>query len=272
MMKKNQIISITCLTDSIYKCQIHVPDWAKYAKAGQFLMIRVLENGERFPLTIVEHDQSSVTVIFKVIGLSTKLLSRLKESDVLYEVLGPLGKASIVKDTKEVVVIGGGVGNAISYAIAKHLHQSNHDVYYIGGFKNCSDVFFVDEISAVSQEAIFYVEESNQQYNIGNVMDGLKQIASQRKITQVFCAGPLRMMQAISNYCKDHDIDVIVSLNPIMVDGIGMCGGCRVEVDHQTMFACVDGPEFDGQKVDFEQLIKRNNTYTAHDCVLEKQL
>ncbi len=270
-MEKNQIIQIRPLTDSIFSCDIHVPDWAKYAKAGQFLMIRVFENGERFPLTIVDCSKSSITVIFKVIGLSTNLLSRCKENDVLYEVLGPLGKPTILPESQEIVVIGGGVGNAISYAIAKHLFKSNKSVVYIGGYKNISDVFYVDEISFVSHVSTFYVEQQNKQYHVGNVIDGLEKIAESREITHVFCAGPLRMMQAVTKYCETHDIDVVVSLNPIMVDGIGMCGGCRVEVDHTTQFACVDGPEFDGRKVDFEQLIKRNNTYSPHACVLEKQ-
>lgn len=270
-MEKNQILQLKPLTDTIYSCDIHVPDWAKYAKAGQFLMIRVFENGERFPLTIVNCTENSITVIFKVIGLSTKLLSQRKENDVLYEVLGPLGKPTILPTSKEVVVIGGGVGNAISYAIAKFYYKSDKSVVYVGGYKNISDVFYVNEIALVSHESIFYVEQQNDQFHVGNVIDGLKKVAETREISHVFCAGPLRMMQAVTNYCEEHDIDVVVSLNPIMVDGIGMCGGCRVEVDHRTQFACVDGPEFDGRRVDFEQLIKRNNTYSPHACVLEKQ-
>lgn len=270
-MEKNTILSYQQLTSDIFTCDIYVPDWASHVQAGQFIMLRVIEKGERFPLTIVKHTNTSITIVFKVIGFSTKLLSTLKAGDVLYEVLGPLGQPSILSSKDNTLIIGGGVGNAIAYAIAKHVVDEGNTIDYIGGYKFIKDVFYIDELKALSDKVHVVVEEESLEYFTGNVMDALKSI-NVSDISQIFCAGPLKMMQVVSDYAIQHQIPVVVSLNPIMVDGIGMCGGCRVDINNEAMFACVDGPEFDGALVDFEQLIKRNNTYVSHPCVLEKQL
>ncbi len=270
-MEKNTILSYQQLTKDIFTCDIYVPDWASHVQAGQFLMLRVIEKGERFPLTIVKHTNTSVTIVFKVIGFSTMLLSTLRIGDVLYEVLGPLGQPSILKPKDNTLIIGGGVGNAIAYAIAEHTVCEGSSIDYIGGYKFIKDVFYIDELYKLTDRVHVMVEEESSDFNTGNVIDALKNYKVS-DISQIFCAGPLRMMQAVSEYAIHHQIPVVVSLNPIMVDGIGMCGGCRVDVNNEVMFACVDGPEFDGALVDFEQLIKRNNTYVSHPCVLEKQL
>lgn len=266
----NQITTKEFLSDSIVKMSLTINHWAKLVQAGQFLMIRIKEDGERFPLTIVDTCEDEVTIIFKVIGHSTKELANLSIGEVLYEVLGPLGKATDISSIDSMVVVGGGVGNAITYAMAKHLANKHVALDYIGGFKNKSDVFYIKEIQALCSHASFYVEEKTDEFDHGNVIDGLKRLLANKPIDNIFCAGPLGMMKAVVDFAKTHDIEIIVSLNPIMVDGIGMCGGCRVDVDHHTKFACVDGPEFNGRLVNFEALLTRNNTYQKHDCVIKK--
>lgn len=270
MVKMGQITQKEQLTDVIIKMSIHVNHWAPLVKAGQFLMIRVDENGERFPLTIVETHDNEVVVIFKIIGHSTQELAKVQVGEVVYEVLGPLGKATDISDITSTVVVGGGVGNAITYAMAKHLHSEQVSLEYIGGFMKTSDMFYLSNIRELCPDARFYVEAKTEEYYQGNVIDGLKALLTQQPIHSIFCAGPLGMMKAVVDFAKENNIQVIVSLNPIMVDGIGMCGGCRVEVDDKVKFACVDGPEFDGRLVNFEALLTRNQTYQKHPCVSVK--
>ncbi len=270
MATYNQIVSKEALNDSIFKLQIRVNQWAKHVEAGQFLMIRIEPKGERFPLTITETIDDCVVVIFKVIGYSTKQLSQCEINDTLYEVLGPLGQPYPLDHIATMVVIGGGVGNAITYAMAKHLHQQGISITYIGGFKSEQESFYLNEIQAISHQQLFMFDQPSALGLTGNVIDGLNHLAKSQTITHIFTAGPLPMMQAVVEFAKSHHAQVVVSLNPIMVDGIGMCGGCRVDIDSKVKFACVDGPEFDGLLVDFKQLIKRNKTYQKHACVLEK--
>lgn len=270
MKQFSQITYKEQLTESIIKMSIRVNHWAPLVQAGQFLMIRVKEDGERFPLTIVETQNDEVTIIFKMIGHSTKELAKCEVNDILYEVLGPLGKATHTQDIKSMVIVGGGVGNAITYAMAKHLKKQKVNLQYIGGYMKLSDMFYVPEIQNLCEDVRFYVETPTDHYYQGNVINGLKSLLSEKPIESIFCAGPLGMMKAVVDFAKEHDIHIIVSLNPIMVDGIGMCGGCRVEVDHQVKFACVDGPEFDGRTVNFDALLTRNQTYKKHPCVARK--
>jgi ferredoxin--NADP+ reductase len=270
MSSFNQITSKEYLSDTIVKMSIVVNHWAPLVKAGQFLMIRTKKDGERFPLTIVESHENGVVIIFKIIGHSTKELAKALIGDVLYEVLGPLGKATDTSKITSMVVVGGGVGNAITYAMARHLVQDGVNLQYIGGFKNESDVFYVSNIIELCPASTFYVEAKTENYHQGNVIDGLKTLLKNQPIENIFCAGPLGMMKAVVDFAKENDIHIIVSLNPIMVDGIGMCGGCRVEVDHRVKFACVDGPEFDGRLINFEALLTRNQTYQKHECVIKK--
>ena len=266
-MKLNQIIAIHALANSIFEAEIYVGEWAQNVQAGQFLMVRVHAQGERFPLTIVATTHTSVTLVFRVIGQSTRILSESVQGDVLYEVLGPLGKPTIVDLNKKTCIIGGGVGNAISFAILKHFNHHNQDVIYVGGFKKLNEVFYASAIETMVTSSYFYVEEGNDQYLVGNVLKDLKTIIESHNIAQVYCAGPLLMMAAVTEYCKDLNVDVIVSLNPIMVDGIGMCGGCRVELTDGVAFACLDGPEFFGHDVNFESLRQRNLMYDEDDYV-----
>ena len=268
----NQIISNQAIAQHIYQCEIYVGAWAQNIQAGQFIMIRVDEKGERFPLTIVNHNQDTITIIYKIIGESTEKMAQLEPNDTLYEVLGPLGQATIMDLDLKTLIIGGGVGNAISYAILKHFKQHKQDVVYCGGYKYLNEVFFIEEIKALASQSVFYVEAANDLYEVGNVLKDLDQIILKHDIQQIYCAGPLMMMKAVTDYCRPFNLDVIVSLNPIMVDGIGMCGGCRVDLVDQVAFACVDGPEFIGSQVDFETLIKRNHTYDHHPCARRKIL
>ncbi len=270
MTTYNQIVYKEALNDSVFKLMISVNQWAKQVKAGQFLMIRIEPDGERFPLTITETVDDCVVVIFKVIGYSTKKLSQHNENDTLYEVLGPLGQPYPLKDIKSMIIVGGGVGNAITYAIAKHLYSQGVIIHYIGGFKSEDDCFYLDQIKQVSHSQLFMFDQDSSYGHKGNVIDGLNQLIQTTPITHIFTAGPLLMMKAVVDFAKEHASQVVVSLNPIMVDGIGMCGGCRVDVDSQVKFACVDGPEFDGLLVDFDRLIQRNKTYEKHPCVIEK--
>ena len=270
MKKMCQITQKEVLSHVIVKMSLRVNHWAPLVKAGQFLMIRVREDGERFPLTIVETHDDEVVVIFKIIGHSTQELAKLNVGDVLYEILGPLGKATDISDIASMVVVGGGVGNAIAYAMAKHLHDQHVCLGYIGGFMKQSDMFYLSNIRELCREARFYVEEKTDEFYQGNVVDGLKAFILEHPIESIFCAGPLAMMKAVVDFAKENNIQIIVSLNPIMVDGIGMCGGCRVEIDQQVKFACVDGPEFDGRLVNFDALLTRNQTYKKHPCVIKK--
>ena len=270
MTINNQIVSKEALNDSVFKLMISVNQWAKQVKAGQFLMIRIEPGGERFPLTITETVDDCVVVIFKVIGYSTKRLSQCNEGDTLYEVLGPLGQPYPLDDIQSMVVVGGGVGNAITYAMAKHLFNQGVIVHYIGGFKCEDDRFYLEQIKQVSHSQLFMFDQGSSCGQKGNVIDGLHLLIQTTPITHIFTAGPLLMMKAVVDFAKKHKSEVVVSLNPIMVDGIGMCGGCRVDVDSQVKFACVDGPEFNGLLVDFDRLIQRNKTYEKHPCVIEK--
>lgn len=268
ILKKKQ------LNDSITLMEIDAPFIAKKALAGQFIIYRVDEHGERIPLTIADYDREkgSITIIFQTIGASTKELAMLNEGDSILDVVGPLGVATEYGDVKRVAVVGGGVGCAIAYPQAKALHKMGVEVDLIAGFRSKDIVILEDEMAAVSTHFHLSTDDGSAGYH-GFVTNKLKElIDGGAKFDEVIAIGPVPMMKFVCKTTEPYGIKTIVSLNPIMVDGTGMCGGCRVTVDGKIRYACVDGPDFDGHKVDFDELMRRNSTYKeqekAHLCRL----
>lgn len=261
ILKKRQ------LNNNVMLMVIDAPFVARKAKAGQFIILRVDEYGERIPLTIADYDREAgtVTIIFQIVGETTMLLSKLGEGDALQDFAGPLGVATNFEGAKKACVIGGGVGCAIAYPSAKALHEMGAEVDVIAGFRNKDIVILEDEFKAVSNN--LYVTTDDGSYGEkGFVTDKLKSlIEAGNKYDLVLAIGPVPMMKFVCKTTEPYGIKTIVSLNPIMIDGTGMCGGCRVTVDGKIKFACVDGPDFDGHKVDFDELMKRNGTYAEKE-------
>ena len=265
-----KIVKRQQLNDTVVRLDIEAPFIAKKAKAGQFIILRIDEQGERMPLTIADSDAETgiVTIIFQIVGQTTMLLSQMKEGDALLDFVGPLGKATEFGNVKKVCVIGGGVGNAIAYPSAKALFNMGVYVDVIAGFRNKDIVILEDEFKDVGNN--LYITTDDGSYGEkGFVTDKLQElITCGNKYDLVIAIGPIPMMKFVAEVTDPYNIKTLVSLNPIMIDGTGMCGGCRVTVGGKIKFACVDGPDFDGHKVDFNELIKRNSTYRdfeAHD-------
>lgn len=255
------------LTKSVSMFKIKAPFIVKHAKPGQFVMLRIDSNGERIPLTIAESNQKdeTITLIVQNAGSTTKKLLDLNTGDYILDVAGPLGKPSKVAGFKKVLVIGGGVGCAIAYPIARALRAENTIVHTIIGFRNKELVFLEDEFKSVSH-AFHLVTDDGLKGRKGFVTDVLKELLDTHETyDEVIAIGPLIMMKMVSEMTKPYRIKTIVSMNPIMVDGTGMCGGCRVTVDHQMKFACVDGPEFDGHLVDFDEAMLRSKMYATFE-------
>ena len=264
------------LSPIIIKDVIEAPLIAKKAQSGQFLIFRTDEHGERFPLTIADYDREAgtVTIIFQAIGKSTKKLAEIPEGGEILDVVGPLGTASHFDDSvKKAAVIGGGLGCAIAYPQAKHLFKKGVGVDMIAGFKTKDIIILEDEMKAVCDN--LYIATDDGSYGAkGFVTDVLKrEIEKGVKYDVVVAIGPLIMMKFVSRLTKEYGIKTIVSMNPIMIDGTGMCGGCRLTVNGETKFACVDGPDFDGHQVDFDETMRRLSMYDQiqreENCRLE---
>jgi ferredoxin--NADP+ reductase len=257
-----QIISAEFLAPSIKRFEILSPKIAQRRKPGQFVIVRIHETGERIPLTIAESnsEKGTITVIVQGVGRTTMELNMLEKGDNILDVVGPLGKPSEIENFGTAVSIGGGVGTAIAYPTAVALKEvGNHTISIIGG-RSKEFVILEDEMRKVCDEV--YVTTDDGSYGKkGFVTDQLKELIDQKKIDFVLAIGPIPMMKAVADVTRGKGIKTVVSLNPIMVDGTGMCGGCRAIVDGKTVFVCVDGPEFDAHKVDFETLERRNRTY-----------
>lgn len=258
------------LNENVVLMDIDAPFVAKKALAGQFIILRVDEYGERIPLTVADYDREkgTVTIIFQIVGATTQLLSTLKEGDYLKDFAGPLGKATELEGYKKVCVIGGGVGCAIAYPSAKALFNGGAEVDVIAGFRSKDIVILEDEFKKVSTN--FYLTTDDGSYGEkGLVTEKLQSlIDAGNKYDLVLAIGPIPMMKYVCKTTEPYNIKTLVSLNPIMIDGSGMCGGCRVNVGGEIKFACVDGPDFDGHLVNFDELMKRNSTYReaeAHD-------
>lgn len=262
-----KIVEKQRLNDFVVKMAVEAPFIAKKAQAGQFIIFRVDEQGERVPLTIADYDREAgtVTIIFQVVGRSTKLLAQKETGEFIQDFVGPLGKASHFENVKKAAVIGGGVGCAIAYPQAKALHAMGAEVHTVAGFRNKDIVILEEEFGAVSDRLVLTTDDGSYGEK-GFVTDALKKLIEDGNEYDIVVAiGPIPMMKAIAEVTRPYGIKTIVSLNPIMIDGTGMCGGCRVTVGGETKFACVDGPDFDGHAVDFDELMRRNAFYRREE-------
>ena len=251
------------LNDTTDFLSVYAPRIAAKALPGQFIIFRVDEQGERIPLTIAGYDREAgtVSVIFQKVGRSTMQLGALHEGDEILDFVGPLGTPSHLDGYSRVAVIGGGLGCAIAYPQAKYLHEQGTQVDIIAGFRTADLIILADEMRACA-DSLTILTDDGSNGNPGRVTDGLKaKIEAGVKYDLVIAIGPPIMMKFVAALTKEYGIKTVVSMNPIMIDGTGMCGGCRVTVDGQIKFACVDGPDFDGHAVDFDELIRRNRMY-----------
>ncbi|WP_196591549.1 sulfide/dihydroorotate dehydrogenase-like FAD/NAD-binding protein [Pectinatus frisingensis] len=275
-----KILKKVLLSPSVWLYDIEAPRIAKKAEPGQFLIVRTDEEGERIPLTIADFDRQKgyVSIVFQEIGAGTELLGKLNEGDYILDVVAPLGrKTHIEPGMGTVVCIGGGIGVAPIYPIARGMHQAGNKVISIMGAKNKDILILEKEMRAVSDEVLITTDDGSCGIK-GFVTTALQQIIDRsEKIDEVIAIGPVVMMRSVVEATRPYKIKTVVSLNPIMVDGTGMCGGCRVQVGDEIKFACVDGPEFDGHLVDFKGLMSRQRMYkdaekeeTNHVCKLSK--
>lgn len=267
-----KILEKRILNSEVTALTLDAPLIAKKVQPGQFVIVRADEKGERVPLTVADFDreEGTVTIIFQAIGFSTKKLAKFNVGDSIADCVGPLGLATEFGTPKKAIVIGGGVGCAIAYPQAKALYNMGVDTTVIAGFRNKDIVILEDEMKAVSNQ-LFVTTDDGSYGTKGFVTDVLKDLISKDTYDLVIAIGPIPMMKFVSKTTEEQNIKTIVSLNPIMIDGTGMCGGCRVTVGGEVKFACVDGPDFDGHKVDFDELMRRNSFYRgeeAHVCRL----
>ncbi len=268
------------LNTNVISLKISAPFIANKVKAGQFVVVRIDEKGERIPLTIADFskEEGSITLIIQIVGRTTTLLAALNEGDHILNVAGPLGCPTEFGTPKKAIVIGGGVGCAIAYPQAKALKEHGASVDIVAGFRNKDIVILEDEMRSMADN--LYITTDDGSYGEkGLVTDVLKKLAKETDYDLCVAIGPIPMMKFVSLATKELGIKTIVSLNPIMIDGTGMCGGCRVSVGGKIKFACVDGPDFDGHLVDFDELMHRNKAYAdfeahdrAHTCRLEGRI
>lgn len=261
--KMYKIIKKESLNPTVSKMIVKAPKVAKKAEAGQFIILRVDENGERIPLTIADYDRETgtVSIIYQVVGATTRKLDSLSEGEYICDFVGPLGRPTETAGLKKVAVVGGGVGCAIALPIAKKLSLEGCEVHSIVGFRNRDLVILEDDFRSVSTRLKIMTDDGTYGEK-GLVTDALKElIESGEEYDEVITIGPLVMMKFVCALTEKYGIKTIVSMNPIMIDGTGMCGGCRLTVDGKVRFACVDGPDFDGHKVDFDETIKRSAMY-----------
>ncbi len=275
-----RIVKKRVLNPTVSLMEIKAPAVARKAEPGQFIILRVDEEGERIPLTIADFDRErgTVTIIYQVVGATTEKLNHRSEGDFLQDFVGPLGRATETEGLKRVAVVGGGVGTAIAYPVAKKLHDVGCCVDLIVGFRSRDLVILEDEFRAASTNLIIGTDDGSYGKK-ALVTDLLKeQIEAGAQYDRVIAIGPVVMMKFVCQLTREYNIPTVVSMNPIMIDGTGMCGGCRLSVGGETKFACVDGPEFDGHKVDFDEAMARSAMYKdferhAHEqaCNLFKQ-
>ena len=262
-----KIVKKQPLNPTVTRMEIEAPLIAKKAKPGQFIILRVDENGERIPLTVAGYDREkgTVTIIFQIVGATTEKLNHLNEGECLHDFVGPLGVPTHVDGLKKVCVIGGGVGCAIALPIAEELHAMGAEVTSIIGFRNQDLVILEDEFKACSDHFTLMTDDGSYGEK-GNVTAPLKTLLENgERFDEVIAIGPLIMMKFVCLTTKEYDQKTVVSMNPIMVDGTGMCGGCRLTVGGKTKFACVDGPDFDGHEVDFDEAMSRSRSYTSFE-------
>ncbi len=263
-----QIVSKKSLNPTVTQMEILAPFVAKKALPGQFIILRVDEDGERIPLTIAGYDRAkgTVTIIFQIVGASTERLNYKNVGDFIPDFVGPLGKPTHTEGLKKVCVVGGGVGCAIALPVARALHEQGAEVTSIIGFRNKDLVILEEEFKACSNH--FYMMTDDGSYGSqGNVTVPLKELLiGGEQFDEVITIGPLIMMKFVCLTTKDYGVKTIASMNPVMIDGTGMCGGCRLTVGGKMMFACVDGPEFDGHEIDFDEAMSRSRAYADFEA------
>lgn len=252
------------LKPNVSMISIKAPLVAMNAAPGQFIILRVSEDGERIPLTIFNVEKDIVSVLFQVVGATTKILNTLTVGDSLQDFVGPLGKATDLENIDKVIVIGGGIGCAIAYPIAKKLFNQGANVTTIIGFRSKDLVILEEEFKNISNKNIITTDDGSYGSK-GFVTIHLQKLLEKKSYDKVIAIGPLPMMKYVSNVTNKYNVKTIVSLNSIMIDGTGMCGGCRVIVGGKTRFACIDGPDFDGHLVDFDEAIKRSKIYKNYE-------
>ncbi len=255
------------LNPTVTLMKIEAPRIAKKAEPGQFIILRVDEIGERIPLTIADYDREAgtVTIIFQIVGTTTMKLNEKNEGEYISDFVGPLGRPTHTEGLKKVCVIGGGVGCAIAYPVTKKLHDLGVEVHSVVGFRNKDLVILEDEFRAASDKYVLMSDDGSAGTK-GLVTNALRElIESGEEYDEVIAIGPLVMMKFVCQLTKEFGIKTVVSMNPIMIDGTGMCGGCRLTVGGKTKFACVDGPEFDGHEVDFDEALSRGGMYRAEE-------
>ena len=267
------------LNPTVTRMVIEAPYVARKAEPGQFIIFRTHEDSERVPLTIADTDREAgtVTIIYQIVGGSTMELDAMQEGEAICDFVGPLGVATHTEGLRKVAVVGGGVGCAIAYPVTKKLHEQGATVHAVVGFRNKDLVILEDEFRAASDRLVMMTDDGSYGEK-GLVTAALEKLIQEgNAYDEVIAIGPLVMMKFVCAVTKKYGIKTVVSMNPIMIDGTGMCGGCRVTVGGETKFACVDGPEFDGHKVDFAELMSRNGTYrdreaevaSTHTCRME---
>lgn len=258
-----EILEKRSLNPTVTLMRIHAPAVAKKAEPGQFIILRTDAKGERIPLTVADFDRTagSVTVIFQIVGATTERLNHLSRGDCLQDFVGPLGRATETAGKKRVAVVVGGVGCAIGYPVAKKFHDLGTAVHTVAGFRTKDLVILEDEFSAVSDRFVRMSDDGSWGEK-GLVTDALRGlIESGEQYDEVITIGPLPMMKFVCRLTKEYGVPTVASMNPIMIDGTGMCGGCRLTVGGKMRFACVDGPEFDGHQIDFDEAIARSSMY-----------
>jgi len=267
-----RIVRTQALAPTVTRFEIEAPFIARKRKPGNFVMIRIDDHGERIPLTLADSDPATgtITIIVQAIGKTTKQLCAMKAGDMIRDVVGPLGTPTPIHNHGAVVCVGGGVGTAELFPITRALKEAGNTVYSIVGARSHELVILEKEMQAISDK-LFITTDDGSAGRKGFVTDQLKELLDTvQGIGAVFAIGPLPMMRAVANLTKPYNVHTLVSLNTVMVDGTGMCGGCRVTVNGTMKFACVDGPEFDGHAVDFDELMMRNRTYVAQERLSEE--
>ena len=262
------IVKKRVLNDSVTLMEIEAPLVARKAQPGQFIIFRIDEAGERVPLTIAGYDREkgTVTIIFQKVGYTTERLDTLQEGDALLDFVGPLGEPSHSEGIRRAAVIGGGLGVAIAYPQAKALHEAGAKVDLIVGFRNEQLIILKDELTAACTDLTIMTDDGSNGHK-GFVTQALEEkLRAGEQYDEVIAIGPLPMMKAVCDLTRPYGVKTIVSMNPIMIDGTGMCGGCRVTVGGETKFACVDGPDFDGHLVDFDEAIARSRMFRPEEA------
>ena len=262
-----RIVRKKALQPTVTLFEIEAPLVAKKAKPGQFIILRVDENGERIPITIHDSDREkgTVTIIVQIVGSTTEKLNHIAEGEYIQDFVGPLGKATETEGKKKVCVVGGGVGCAIAFPVLKAYHDAGAEVHGVVGFKNKDLIILEDEFKAASDKLIVCTDDGSYGFN-GLVTVALKELLDAgNQYDEVFAVGPMPMMKFVCKTTEPYGQKTMVSMSPIMIDGTGMCGGCRISVGGETKFACVDGPDFDGHQVDWDLAVKRSRTFSEFE-------